>query len=186
MEGLRERIRELEGAVRWLREDNRRARVVEPAMQSRVGAPKMDWLAEPLLSKTRTPEQQRRETVKAEGKEVLSELLELVDGAKPVDLSALPENKLAWQPAREKPRFQLLKQAEDYEAWAAWRDEVLKQAKGLRNREQVKMQARQTGKVAARVNFLLPTLPSEKVQDTAVRIVEPGEFDDLKEAIGVA
>ena len=186
MNALRTHIQQLEGAVRWLRHDNHRARLVEPSLQRRAGKPEMDWLAKPLLPRTKTPDHIRREAMASEGKDVLDGLLELVDRARPVDLSTLPDNRLAWRPAREKARFQVLKQAEDFESWAAWRDEVAKKARGLRNREEYKSQARQPAKVAARLNFWLPPLPGEKTQDREVRIVEPGDFEGLRDAIGVA
>ena len=186
MEALRKQIRELEGAVRWLREDNRRARVVEPGLQKRAGKQETDWLAKPLVPKTKTSDQQRREAVASEGREVLNGLLELTNRAKLVDLSTLPENKLAWRPAQEKPRFQVLKQAEDLESWATWRNEVAKEARSWRSREVYKNQARQAGKVAARVNFMLPALPGEKTHHSEVRIVEPSDFERLRDAIGLA
>ncbi|KAI9697345.1 MAG: hypothetical protein M1820_007851 [Bogoriella megaspora] len=185
LQGLRQQIKDLEGAVRWLREDNRRARIVEPAMQLRGQKPEMQWLAQPLVSKQKSQEQRKREMLASEGQDVLNGLLELVDKAQPVDLSKLPENKLAWRPAKQKSRFTVLRQAEDLQAWTGWRDEVVRKGREMRRGEDVKQQVRDKGKVAARINFLLPRIEGEKIQDREVRIVEPGEWEGLRETLGV-
>lgn len=124
MDALKEDIESLQSAVRYLREDNRRARTAEQHS--------FDWLAEPL-KKPASHAQQRRALVAAESKDVLGELVRMASSAKVYDFAALPRDKLAWKPARSTPQYHAAKQAEDYAAWAAWQDSVLQKAGMLRH-----------------------------------------------------
>ncbi|CAI4211566.1 unnamed protein product [Parascedosporium putredinis] len=123
MDGLRGEVSSLQEAVRYLRQDNKRARTTEQHSHA--------WLAEPLRRPT-TVEQRRRAAVAAEGRDVLGELLRMATSAKVYDLSALPEDKLAWRRAKSTPQYHAAKQAEDYAAWKSWRTEVVKKSKAIR------------------------------------------------------
>ncbi|KAI9665660.1 MAG: hypothetical protein M1821_003594 [Bathelium mastoideum] len=196
LETLRARICALEAAVRWLRDDNRRARIVEPGLRARADHPDIAWRAPlprlaqstsyPLTASQR--QQRRRSALAAEGHAVLRGLLDLVDGARPVSL-APSENRLAWRSARTKPRSRVLGQAEDWAAWASWRDDVLGKAQEVRGgvwrteREDRQKRLLKGGKVAARIHFPMPVVPGEKAQGGEVRIIEPGEFEELRDAI---
>ncbi|KAK0652073.1 dynactin [Cercophora newfieldiana] len=122
MNALRDEISGLQSAVRYLREDNRRARVTEQ--------PRSDWLAEPLTKPT-PPAEQRKAAVMSEGKVVLGELIKLATTAKVYSLDALPEDKLAWKPARTTPQYHVARQMEDFASWKGWQDAVFKKSQML-------------------------------------------------------
>lgn len=150
MDALRDEIASLQAAVRYLREDNRRARLTEQGGY--------EWLAEPLVRKRADPVDQRRALVVAEGRDALGELVRLVSSAEVYDLASLPEDKLAWRPARSSPRYHAARQAEDYAAWKGWRDEVLRKSRtvvggGERRKE---LEGKSMRKAAARLQIRLP------------------------------
>ncbi|KAH7155019.1 dynein associated protein-domain-containing protein [Dactylonectria estremocensis] len=123
MDALKDDIESLQSAVRYLREDNRRARMVEQ--------PNYDWLAEPLKKPANIAEQ-RKTLIATEGKDVLSELLKMASSATVYDYASMPLNLLAWKPARSTSQYHAAKQAEDFAAWAGWKDSVLQKANVLR------------------------------------------------------
>lgn len=124
MDTLKEEITALQSAVRYLREDNRRARLTEQGGY--------DWLAEPLRKPTPAAEQ-RKQLVVAEGRDVLGELLRMAtsDGAKFYDLGSMPKDKLAWKSARSTPQYHAARQMEDLAAWTGWRDSVARKGQTL-------------------------------------------------------
>ncbi|KAK4235939.1 dynein associated protein-domain-containing protein [Achaetomium macrosporum] len=121
MDGLQNAVQTLQATVRYLREDNRRARLIEQ--------PSYDWLAEPL-SKNVPPAEQHRAMVGSESKAVLRELVNLSSNARVYDLARLPEDKVAWKPALNTPQYHAAKQTEDYASWKSWQDVALKKGKG--------------------------------------------------------
>ncbi|KAH7015318.1 dynein associated protein-domain-containing protein [Ilyonectria destructans] len=124
MDALKDDIESLQSAVRYLREDNRRARTLEQH--------NYDWLAEPLKKPVNITEQ-RKALIATEGKDVLGELLKMASSASVYDYSSMPLDKLAWKPARSTPQYHAAKQAEDYAAWAGWKDSVLQKVDVLRH-----------------------------------------------------
>ncbi|KAI1269976.1 dynein associated protein-domain-containing protein [Xylariaceae sp. FL1019] len=150
MDALNKDIANLQAAVRYLREDNRRARMTE---QSRH-----DWLAEPLKQPTPLAEQ-RKALVAAEGKDVLSELLNMATSAKVYDLKTLPEDKLAWRPARVTPQYHAAKQAEDFAVWKSWQDSVVQKTHIILGQQQSRrhdVDHAKMRKAAARLQIRLP------------------------------
>ncbi|KAK4991314.1 hypothetical protein LTR50_001899 [Elasticomyces elasticus] len=116
-------VKSLQGAVRYLREENHRLRV-PPAASSSIA-----WLEQPLTKK-RSPMQQQRTLVESESKDVLSQLLHLAtQEAQTVDLTTLPANKLQWRPARETSRWQVQRRREAWEQWRDWNDEVVSKSR---------------------------------------------------------
>lgn len=122
MEALRLDIESLQAAVRHLREENRQARLTEQAG--------LEWLAAPLGTKPAATAQ-RAALVAAEAKDALGELLRLAAGASLYRLDALPEDKLAWKPARSTPSYHAAKQTEEFAAWSAWEDAVVQKSQLL-------------------------------------------------------
>jgi dynactin 1 len=47
-----------------------------------------------------------------------------------IDLSKMPENKLAWRPAKESSRWKVEKRKEEWEMWKDWRKEVVLKGSG--------------------------------------------------------
>lgn len=119
---LKKEITALTGAVNFLRDEN--ARIIRDDLL----APD-SWLLEPLLAGPDVKEVDEYEQALAtEGQDVLAELMKLATESRVVDLTKGPENRKAWRPAKEMPRYQLLEQRENYESLAAWRDEVTSRA----------------------------------------------------------
>ena len=75
--------------------------------------------------------EQRRALVVAESKDALGELVKLATAAKVYSLASLPEDKLAWRPARSTPQYHAAKQQEDYTSWKGWQNSVLQKSKLL-------------------------------------------------------
>lgn len=160
MESLKQDIESLQAAVRYLREDNRRARTREQH--------NYDWLAEPLGQRP-GPAEQCKALVVAEGKDALGELLRMASTASVFDFRALPEDKLAWRPAKATPQYHAARQMEDYAAWRAWRDAVAKKSDLLRL-------GRRTGPSikdpAARLQVRLPGTDGKAMTGSSTREVQ--------------
>ena len=168
MDALRREIESLQAAVRYLREDNRRARTTEQH--------KFSWLAEPL-KKPPPVEQRRRAVVAAEGRDVLGELVRMAGSARVYDLKGLPEDKLAWRRAASTPQFHAAKQGEDYAAWRGWQGEVLDKSRTVRGR------ARHGGDPLARLQIRLPGADGKAVPGgRGVQIVGSAEWEGLQAA----
>ncbi|KAI0137127.1 dynactin [Xylariales sp. AK1849] len=176
MDALKNDIASLQAAVRYLREDNRRARVIDQHAY--------DWLSEPLRKPTPVAEQ-RKKLVVAEGKDVLGELLKMATSAKVYDLNSLPEDKLSWRPARTTPQYHAAKQAEDYAAWKSWEQAVMAKARvvvgastGKRDGNEQREMMR---KAAARLRIRLPDGEGKVVPGQGeVQIVGSREWEGLQ------
>lgn len=177
MEALKTEIASLQAAVRYLREDNRRARFADNQC--------MDWLEAPLIKPT-TKEEQRKALVLAEGQDVLNELLDLTSTAKMYDLRTMPKNRLAWRPAKTTPQYHVAKQREDYEAWSSWKEVVVKKARVLEERDvNSRIERRTRGNIAAKVHMRLPDLESKGVRPGGeVEIVNPDDFEGFRGRLG--
>lgn len=128
IEALKSEIAGLQSVVRYLREDNRRARLTEQASHA--------WLAEPLLlpkAAQPKPARARAQTlVAAEARDVLGELIKMASAAEVYDLAAkLPADRLAWRPAHTSPQYHAAKLAEDYATWKSWEASVVRKARDV-------------------------------------------------------
>ncbi|KAH6682639.1 dynein associated protein-domain-containing protein [Halenospora varia] len=177
MDALKTEIASLQSAVRYLREDSRRARLAD--------SQGLDWLSSPL-TKSKPKEEQRKDLVLAEGQDVFNELLNLASTAKVYDLSTLPKNRLAWRPAKSTPQYHVAKQREDYEAWSSWKESVVKKANVLTERDPNRgPENKKRGKMAARVALKLPYFESKSAhKGGAVEIVDPDDFEGFKGRLG--
>ena len=122
------KIHSLEGAVRYFREENHRLRL--PSPDSPLSARStLDWLHEPL-GNAKSERVKRSEAVRKEGREALQRMLLLATTtrAPPVDLTKMPENRLAWRPARETGRWKIERRKEEWEGWREWTREVVRRA----------------------------------------------------------
>ena len=167
IDALKAEIESLQAAVRYLREDNRRARTTEQH--------KFAWLAEPL--KKPTPiDQRRRAAVATEGRDVLGELVRMAASSKVYDLSALPEDKLAWRRAASTPQYHAAKQGEDYAAWKGWQEEVMVKSKTVKARE------RPAGDPLATLRIRLPGRDGKVIPGSGkrVQIVGSTEWEGLQ------
>ncbi|KAI0878592.1 dynactin [Hypoxylon argillaceum] len=176
MDALKNDIANLQAAVRYLREDNHRARLNDQ--------PKYEWLAEPLIKPIPVTEQ-RKALVTAEGKDVLAELLDMAASARVYDLRSLPKDKMAWRPARITPQYHAARLAEDFETWKSWETSVMqktnvivKQQPGRRrDLDSTKMR-----KAAARLQIRLPDIDGKMIAGSRgeVQIVGSREWEGLQ------
>ncbi|KAI2624674.1 CAP-Gly domain-containing protein [Hypomontagnella submonticulosa] len=184
MDALKTEIASLQAAVRYLREDNRRARVTEQARH--------EWLAEPLRKPVPVSEQ-RRQLVAAEGRDALGELLKLAGSASVFDLSTLPKDKLAWRPAKATPQYHAAKQAEDFAAWRSWQDAVVQKTRVVLGAEQARQrrkheEAKTMRRAAARLQIRLPDAEGKVIPGLGrreVQIVGSREWEGLQGRLGV-
>lgn len=178
METLQGEVVALQSAVRYLREDNRRARLTEQGGY--------DWLAEPLNKPTPVAEQ-RRQLVVTEGRDVLGELLKMATSTKVYDLGSMPQDKLAWKSAKSTPQYHAAKQMEDLAAWQGWRDSVARKGQTLmgqnhRGADAVNVR-RARNAAAARLHIRLPDLNGKMVPGSGagdVHIVGSREWEGLQ------
>ncbi|KAI1388486.1 CAP-Gly domain-containing protein [Hypoxylon trugodes] len=186
MDALKAEIASLQAAVKYLREDNRRARATEQARH--------DWLAEPLQKPIPVAEQ-RRALVAAESRDALGELLRLATSAKIFDLGSLPKDKMGWRPASATPQYHAAKQAEDYAAWRSWQDSVVQKARVVLSTEhggkkqQEQDRAKSMRKAAAKLQIRLPDADGKVIPGTSARevqIVGSREWEGLQGRLGAA
>ncbi|EGD88677.1 hypothetical protein H112_03597 [Trichophyton rubrum D6] len=134
-EALRAEVTSLQSAIRYIRDDNKRAHLLDPYSVQRSNHMR-SWLDVPLVrSKPSVNEQDPdyRHKQAAECRDILSHLLKLTKESKLVDLKASstsdPANRLAWRPVKSTPKYHAMKQREHYEQWSQWKDEVVKEWK---------------------------------------------------------
>lgn len=120
-------ITSLQGAVRYLQTENQRLRLPPPASSTTSNT--TAWLHQPLL-RPKSDKRKRQEALHKEGRDVLARLLHLGTTGTPhlVDLTLLPENKLAWKPVKESSRWKVESKREEWEGWRAWRRDVVRKA----------------------------------------------------------
>lgn len=176
MRALKNEIASLQSAVRYLREDNRRARLTEQHSYA--------WLAEPLRKPAPAAEQ-RKALVVAEGRDVLGELVKMASSAKVYDLASLPKDKLAWKPAKTTPQYHAAKQMEDFATWRSWQDAVVKKSQVLMCQQQhvSRVDGRSIRNPAARLQIKLPDLNGKMVPGMGgghVQIVGSREWEGLQ------
>ncbi|KAL2759871.1 hypothetical protein ACRALDRAFT_2038634 [Sodiomyces alcalophilus JCM 7366] len=178
MDALKADVASLQAAVRYLREDNRRARTTEQG--------DYDWLAEPLR-KGPSAAEQRRALVAAEGRDVLGELVRFATGARVYDLGALPADKLAWRPARSTPQYHAARQMEDLAAWKGWRDSVVEKSDVVLGRRKggdggTRAETMRRRAAAARLQIRLPGSDGKVIPGSGrhVQIVGSREWEGLQ------
>lgn len=183
MDALKDEIVALQSAVRYLREDNRRARLTEQEGY--------DWLAEPLNRPVPVAEQ-RKQLVVTEGRDVLGELLKMATSTKVYDLGAMPQDKLAWKSAKSTPQYHAAKQMEDLAAWQGWRDSVVRKGQTLVTQQQQHQRGttgaaaslrRTRNTAAAKLHIRLPDLTGKMIPGSGtgdVQIVGSREWEGLQ------
>ncbi|KAJ5173435.1 Dynein associated protein [Penicillium capsulatum] len=132
---LRSEVENLRDAVRFLREENRRATLLSPYSVQR-STDMHAWLDAPLARPTPTAEQEKTQRTALESRDVLTHLLKLTKDTRVCDLKstlAAPSgddenataNRMAWRPTKSRLRYQVLQQRDNYEHWAEWRNEIV-------------------------------------------------------------
>lgn len=138
-EALRAEVASLQAAVRFLREENRRANLLDPFSVQR-SANLYSWLDAPLTQTKPSPQQEKIRQTAAESRDVLAHLLKLTKESRVLDLkSTRPQEgapRPAWRPAKSTYKYQVLQQRENFERWSEWKADV-----ASREREQDRMAA---------------------------------------------
>lgn len=125
-EALRSEVNSLQAAVRFLREDNRRANLLDPYSIQRT-TNMYSWLDAPLTQSKPSAQKEAQYTRAAESRDVLNHLLKLTKETPITDLaSTLPsdQKRSAWRPARSTYRYRALQNRENFEQWSEWKHEV--------------------------------------------------------------
>ncbi|KAI5299232.1 GTP-binding protein of the rab/ypt [Ascosphaera pollenicola] len=125
---LRSEIANLQAAIRYTREENRRANLLDPCAIQRINNVR-SWLDAPLV---KTPqgsvEEELQQATVNECHDVFSHLLVLTAKTSLVDLKkTVPgdqSSRLAWRPLKTTTKYQAAKQRDDYESWFAWKEDV--------------------------------------------------------------
>ncbi|KAL4747616.1 hypothetical protein BDW72DRAFT_182295 [Aspergillus terricola var. indicus] len=145
-EALRAEVASLQSAVRFLREENRRQTILDPYSVQR-SSELYSWLDAPLTKRPVHPAQREKiQQTASESRDVLLHLLKLTKESSIADLKASrPKSGTAsgWRTSKEKLKYQVLQQRENFERWAEWKDEVV----GL-EREQDRLVAAKQEKAA--------------------------------------
>ncbi|EER29183.1 CAP-Gly domain containing protein [Coccidioides posadasii C735 delta SOWgp] len=141
-DALRAEVASLQAAVRFLRDDNRRAHLLDPYSVQRANHIQ-SWLDTPLVCPKVTPHSGSSERLAtSESQDVLSYLVKLTKESKLVDIkSSLPadsSNRLAWRPIKSTVRYHAIKQREQYEQWSQWKDEIVHQERARGRKERKK------------------------------------------------
>lgn len=119
------KIAGLEGAVRYLKEDNHRLRLPAPNATLAAKA-SLDWLHDPLQVSGQKP---WHGALHREGERALERMLALAASPPSVDLSKTPENKLAWRPIKESSRWKVERRNEEWVDWKQWREDIVRKAR---------------------------------------------------------
>ncbi|KAJ5539431.1 hypothetical protein N7513_007763 [Penicillium frequentans] len=132
-ESLRAEVESLQSAVRYLREENRRANHMDPYSVQR-STDMYAWLDAPLTRTTPTIEQEKIQRTALESRDVFTHLLKLTKDSHVPDLKStmVPQaseedviNRNAWRPSKSRLRYQVLRQRENFEHWSEWRDDIV-------------------------------------------------------------
>ena len=175
MEALKTEIASLQAAVRYLKEDNRRARLTDYESFA--------WLDTPL-TESKSKEEQRKDLVVAEANDVFNELLNLTKTATVYDLSRLPKNRLGWKPAKVTPQYHVAKQREGFEEWNSWRLNVERKGRALINRDANKGIGIPKRAAAAKVKMHLPSWEKVGAGGREVEIVDPEDWGVFRGRLG--
>ena len=127
------KIAGLENAIRFLRDENHRL-YLPPPDAPRAISQSIDWLHAPLAKPSITERRAEQNVLRREGEKVLEQLLQFTSRPHPVDLTQMPENKLAWRPAKHSSRWQIEQRNEEWVDWKEWRHELIQKARASPSR----------------------------------------------------
>ncbi|EED13205.1 dynactin, putative [Talaromyces stipitatus ATCC 10500] len=125
-EALRSEINSLQAAVRFLREDNCRANLLDPYSVQRT-MNMYSWLDAPLTQPKPSSQREAQYARAAESRDVLNHLLKLTKETPITDLASTlsaHQKRSAWRPTKSTYRYKALQNRENYEQWSEWKNEV--------------------------------------------------------------
>lgn len=133
-ESLRAEVESLQAAVRFLREENRRANFLDPYSVQR-STEMHAWLDAPLTRAVPTAEQEKIQRTALESRDVMTHLLKLTKDSRVCDLKSTmvtpasgdssAATRTTWRPSKTRLRYQVLQQRENFEHWVEWRDDIV-------------------------------------------------------------
>lgn len=175
IETLKSEIQALQSSIRYLRSAS-----YEHSLSSSYG----------FLSASITAHEPTPPLLQTEAKDVLKELLNLVSQPDNQIVRLQSRNKadrLRWRPARETSNWKVQKQKEEWEEWREWRDGVARMSTMSKKEGERRREAR--SKNAAREREPLASvhvqLPGKMGSGHEIKIVRPGEWEGLEEALGL-
>ena len=176
IQDLRSQISILESTIRYLRRQTHAQHI----------SSSLSFLSQPLTPPT--PPSQT--LLQSEARDVLKEMLDLVTQPENqmVKLNVpWKEERLKWRPVKETAGWQFDRMKEEWEGWREWKDSVSRRGKKLAAARK-KLQAEETrGKVLAKVQVNLPEMKGlMKGTPKQVRIVRPGEWEEVEGMLGIA
>ncbi|KAL9136669.1 MAG: hypothetical protein Q9175_002115 [Cornicularia normoerica] len=176
IETLRSEIKALQLSVRYLRSAS-----YEHSLSSSY-----DFLSAPVVSYETSPP-----LLQTEAKDVLKEMLNLVSQPDNQIVRLQPRNKanrLRWRPARETSNWKVQKQKEEWEEWREWRDGVARKSAMSKKEEERRREARiktAAGREREPLASVQVQLPGKIGSGQEMKIVRPGEWEGLEEALGL-
>ena len=154
LSSLKQEIDSLQAAIRYFKEENHRLQM--PLADADLALANHTWLTTPLPSKSSrsllNSGKKASATVTAaaaisrESRDLFDALLDAAESFQPVDLrqtfSPTPqvskggqgEVKSSWRPIRSTPRYQILRQKEEWEEWEEWKNDLLARGQWIEGR----------------------------------------------------
>lgn len=174
---LKAEISSLQSSIRFLRSQS----------HTRQLSSSLSFLSEPITA----PQPTRPTLLQQEAHDVLKEMLGIVtsEANRVVQLSERKrEERLAWRPVRETSSWQTGRMREGWEGWREWMDSVAKKGVRETGRKKVTWSGGDSkGDALARLHVRLPGIERGKIgEGRELKVVRPGEWDDIQEKLGIA
>ena len=175
IDNLKAEIKALQSSIRYLRS----------ASYNHTLASTHKFISEPLV-----PAQPLPSHIQTEAKDVLKEMLNLVSQPTSQVLRLQPRDKaerLRWRPVQETSNWKVQNQREEWEEWREWRDGVAQKYATKNKEKERRREARSKNPARERepLASIQVQLPGKKGVGQGIKIVRPGEWDDLEEALGL-
>jgi dynactin 1 len=149
-ESLRAEVTSLQAAIRFVKDENRRMRLLDPYSVQRANNLR-SWLDVPLVQPKPSIHEQPERRDALECQDVLTHLLKLSKESQCVDLKATRPadgaKRLTWRPSKSTSRYLILKQREEYEHWNQWKDDVARRERARGRRERAKSHQHQSSPI---------------------------------------
>lgn len=133
-ERLRNEASHLQAAIRYLREENRRARLPPNPNDAVEHA----WLSAPLRPSAASLNSERKKATAAQCERAFDELFRVAQRIKPVSLEPRTldvvnsEHTSMWRPLKSTPRYHSLKQKEELQRWWDIKEDIVTTRRGQR------------------------------------------------------
>lgn len=184
IQALKSEIAALQSSIRYLR----------AVSHNHTLSSSLSFLSVPLVA----PPPGSRTTLRSEAADVLREMLHLATRPENqvVRLKLVPpEDRLKWRPMRETSRWVVSRQVEDWQTWKEWRDGVTGKATrqgigraggGLAKAKEKKMVRGGGRKVEEAMAIAQVRTRVKAGAGGEVRVVSPGEWDDVGRVLGIS